>query len=136
MQPETTSEAPQGELENSSQINRFKIQMQRSPLLAALVILMALQVLLTGYQIVRDTMQEQQAARQRASLSAEVAQYADTLDGLTTQLLNDYKQEVYNNPSVDSAAKQQIMGNEYNFMATMLVIRQNTRMLEVLAKMR
>ncbi len=136
MQPETIPEAPQDELENSSQINRLKIQMQRSPLLAALVILMALQVLLTGYQIVRDTMQEQQAARQRASLSAEVAQYADTLDGLTTQLLNDYKQEVYNNPSVDSAAKQQIMGNEYNFMATMLVIRQNTRMLEVLAKMR
>ncbi len=136
MQPESTPEEPQGEVENSSQVTRLKIQMQRSPLLAALVILMALQVLLTGYQIVRDIVQEQQAARQRASLSAEVAQYADTLDGLTTELLNDYKQEVYNNPNVDSAAKQQVMGTEYNFMATMLVIRQNTRMLEVLAEMR
>ncbi len=136
MQPESTPEEPQGEVENSSQVTRLKIQMQRSPLLAVLVILMALQVLLTGYQIVRDIVQEQQAARQRASLSAEVAQYADTLDGLTTELLNDYKQEVYNNPNVDSAAKQQVMGTEYNFMATMLVIKQNTRMLEVLAEMR
>lgn len=136
MQPESTPEEPQGEVENSSQVTRLKIQMQRSPLLAVLVILMALQVLLTGYQIVRDIVQEQQAARQRASLSDEVAQYADTLDGLTTELLNDYKQEVYNNPNVDSAAKQQVMGTEYNFMATMLVIKQNTRMLEVLAEMR
>jgi len=110
-------------------------QNRHSPIMIALVVLLALQVLMSGYQIINDSIVERQKEETHAQLIAEVSDYADTVDELTSQLLTDYKTEVYNNPDVDTAAKQEVMGNEYNFMAIMLLIRQNTRLLEITAEL-
>lgn len=109
---------------------------QQNSILIVLVVLLTLQVLLSGYQIIHDISLEQQKEESRVQLAAEVAQYNDTLDELTIQMLADYKAEVYNNPNVDSAAKQEVMGTEYNFMALMLLIKQNTRLMEIAAELR
>ena len=121
--------------ESGPWIQGLKSSMKRSPLLTIIALLMALQVLLGGFQVVRDLVRDQQAEAQRVGIVAEVARYTANLDELTTQMLADYKQEVYNNPDVNSAAKQEVMGTEYNYMAIMLLIQQNTRMMEMLAEL-
>jgi hypothetical protein len=110
-------------------------QNRQSPIMIALVVLLTLQVLMSGYQIINDSIMERQKEETRTQLIAEVSDYAATVDELTSQLLADYKTEVYNNPDVDTAAKQEVMGTEYNFMAIMLLIRQNTRLLEITAEL-
>jgi hypothetical protein len=97
-----------------------------------LVILVAIQVLISGYMLVQDIIYQSK----RSQILSKVSEYTGTLDELTTQMLVDYKVDVYNNANVDTTAKQAVMANEYNFNATMLLVKQNTRLLEVLAQMK
>jgi len=97
-----------------------------------IICLLVVQVLMSGYQTFLNVQDQVQQAR----LIASVQKYTSTTDGVITQLLSDYKSEVYNNANVNSTAKQQVMGNEYNFMALMLVAKQNSRILELLSQLK
>ena len=101
-------------------------------LLLLITILLIVQVLISGYQLFQDIRYQQQ----RDKLVSSVAQYTDNLDELTTQMLNDYKADVYNNANVDTTAKQAVMSSEYNFNAIMLLIKQNSRLMEVIAQIK
>ncbi len=94
--------------------------------------LLILQVLMSGYQTIRDIRQD----AQRAQLIASVTKYTASADQLTSQMLTDYKNDVYANTNVNSTEKQQVMGTEYNFMAMMLLAKQNNRLLELLSQLR
>jgi CheY-like chemotaxis protein len=94
--------------------------------------LLILQVLMSGYQTIRDIRQDVQ----RAQLIASVTKYTANADQLTSQMLTDYKKDVYANEKVNSTEKQQVMGTEYNFMAMMLLAKQNNRLLELLSQLR
>jgi hypothetical protein len=105
-------------------------------LLRALLVLVSLQVLFSGYQTVLSQIRYQQEINHRNQVITSVATYTANLDALTTQMLDDYKENVYNNSNVDTTAKQQVLGTEYNFNAIMLLIKQNSRLMEVLAQMK
>ena len=94
--------------------------------------LLILQVLMSGYQTIRDIRQDVE----RAQLIASVTKYTASADQLTSQMLTDYKNDVYANENVNSTEKQQVMGTEYNFMAMMLLAKQNSRLLELLSQLR
>ena len=95
-----------------------------------ILILLILQVAFSGYQFYRSVSND----IKRARLTESVAQYTANLDELTTQMLNDFKGDVYNNPNVNSTAKQAVMASEYNFNSTLLLIKQNNRILELLTQ--
>jgi hypothetical protein len=69
-------------------------------------------------------------------LTANVMQYTQKVDQLTSQMLTDYKNDVYNSPKVDTTAKQAVMSGEYNFNVLMLVVKQNNRLLELVAQIK
>lgn len=94
--------------------------------------LLVLQVLMSGYQTFLNIQDQVQQAR----LIANVQKYTATSDEVISQLLTDYKSEVYNNANVNSTAKQEVMGTEYNFMALMLVAKQNSRIMELLSQLK
>jgi flagellar basal body-associated protein FliL len=106
----------------------------RDLLFIIIIILLTLQLAASTYQIYSAAVREQRAAIQRQVLSKSVASYTANLDALTTQMLKDYKDNVYNNTNVDTSSKQQVLGNEYNFNAIMLLIKQNSRLMEVIAQ--
>jgi uncharacterized protein YxeA len=113
-------------------LSRGKLIKDRNPHMTIITILLVIQVLISVYMLVQDVLYQQQ----RSQMISTVAEYTTTLDELTTQMLVDYKVDVYNNPGVDTTAKQAVMANEYNFNATMLVVKQNNRLLEILAQMK
>ncbi|MBA3074036.1 MAG: hypothetical protein FP831_10595, partial [Anaerolineae bacterium] len=67
--------------------------------------LLILQVLMSGFQTIRDIRQD----AQRAQLIASVTKYTANADQLTSQMLTDYKKDVYANANVNSTEKQQVM---------------------------
>ena len=110
--------------------NTVKEKNQRSPLITLILIVLIIQVLISGYQLyttINDNIR-------RAQLTESIAEYTTGLDGLTTQLLSDFKADVYNNPNVNTTSKQAIMASEYNFNAIMLLVKQNTRIMEILTQ--
>ena len=109
-----------------------KEKKQGNPLLTIILILLVLQVAFSGYQVYRSVTSD----IQRARVTDSVAKYTASLDELTTQMLADFKGDVYNNPNVDSTAKQAVMTGEYNFNSTMLLIKQNNRLLELLTQIK
>lgn len=94
--------------------------------------LLVLQVLMSGYQTFLNIQDQVQQAR----LIASVQKYTATSDQVISQLLTDYKSDVYNNANVNSTAKQQVMGTEYSFNALMLVAKQNSRIMELLSQLK
>ena len=110
--------------------NTVKEKNQRSPLITLILIVLIIQVLISGYQLyttINDKIR-------RAQLTESIAEYTTGLDGLTTQLLSDFKSDIYNNPNVNTTSKQAIMASEYNFNAIMLLVKQNTRIMEILTQ--
>jgi len=110
--------------------NTVKEKNQRSPLITLILIVLIIQVLISGYQLyttINDKIR-------RAQLTESIAEYTTGLDGLTTQLLSDFKADIYNNPNVNTTSKQAIMASEYNFNAIMLLVKQNTRIMEILTQ--
>lgn len=110
--------------------NTVKEKNQRNPLMTLILIILIIQVLISGYQLyttINDNMR-------RAKLTESIAEYTTGLDGLTTQLLSDFKADVYSNPNVNTTSKQAIMASEYNFNAIMLLVKQNTRIMEILTQ--
>lgn len=104
----------------------------RNPLLILIVVLLVIQVLISGFMVYQNISYQ----AQRRKLVSSVSEYTDTLDGLTTQMLVDYKVDVYNNTNVNTTAKQAVMASEYNFNATMLLVKQNTRIMEILSQIK
>jgi len=100
------------------------------------IALLTLQVLLTIYQVVDDRFYQAREEAYRKSVIQSVQTYTKNVDSLTLKMLDDYKKDVYNNSKIDSTSKQQVMGNEYNFNAIMLLIKQNSRMMEMLSQLR
>ena len=94
--------------------------------------LLVLQVLMSGYQTFLNIQDQVQQAR----LIASVQKYTATSDQVISQLLTDYKSDVYNNANVNSTAKQEVMGTEYSFNALMLVAKQNSRIMELLSQLK
>jgi hypothetical protein len=97
-----------------------------------IAVLLFLLVAVSSYQLYRDIVADQR----QALITRSVAAYTGNLDKLTTQMLSDYKMNVYNNTAVDSTSKQQVMGLEYNFNALMLLVKQNSRLIELIAQAR
>lgn len=97
-----------------------------------IICLLILQILMSGFQTYQNIRQD----IQRSQLIASVNKYTANADQLTTQMLTDYKSDVYNNANVNSTEKQQVMSNEYNFMALMLLAKQNSRLLELLSQLK
>jgi len=120
-------------MEDNTQPN---LPARKNWMLIALLVLVFLQVLFSGYQTVLSQIRYQQEVNHRNQVITSVASYTANLDALTTQMLDDYKKNVYNNNNVDTTAKQQVLGTEYNFNAIMLLIKQNSRLMEVLAQMK
>ena len=110
----------------------IKEKKQRNPLLVFITVLLVIQVLLSGYSLFQDVRDQ----AQHRKLVNSVADYTNTLDELTTQMLVDYKVDVYNNANVNTTAKQAVMASEYNFNAIMLLVKQNTRIMEILTQVK
>ncbi len=104
--------------------------------LIVLVIFMGLQVLLSVYSSIMSQVHYQQEIIHRNEVIRSVTAYTTNLDALSATMLADYKKDVYNNTNVNTTAKQQVLGTEYNFNAIMLLIKQNSRLMEVLAQMK
>ncbi len=102
----------------------------------AIIVLLALQVLLTIFQVVNVQINQMKEEAYRKNVIQSVQTYTKNIDALTVKMLDDYKKDVYNNSKVDNTSKQQVMGNEYNFNAIMLLIKQNNRMMEMLSQLR
>lgn len=119
-----------------SQTSNLQVPPGKNWLLIVLVVLVSLQVVFSGYQTVLSQIRYQQEINHRNQVITSVATYTANLDALTTQMLDDYKKNVYNNSNVNTTAKQQVLGTEYNFNAIMLLIKQNSRLMEVLAQMK
>jgi Na+-transporting NADH:ubiquinone oxidoreductase subunit NqrC len=126
-------DSPSTDLDHNTQ---SQLPARKNWLLIALLVLVSLQVLFSGYQTVLSQIRYQQEINHRNQVITSVATYTANLDALTTQMLDDYKENVYNNSNVDTTAKQQVLGTEYNFNAIMLLIKQNSRLMEVLAQMK
>jgi hypothetical protein len=105
-------------------------------LLILIVILLVLQVALSGYNTVNTYLVEQQRSVERAQIINEAAQYAANVDSVSRQMIQNFQNDVYKNKDVDSPEKQQVMGAEYNFMGLMLLSQQNSKLVELLAKLR
>jgi hypothetical protein len=103
-------------------------------LMVVIIVLLAIQILLSGYQIFHDIIRDQREAREKSVLTSSVASYTQNLDELTNKMLDDYKASIYNNSQVDTTSKQVVMGTEYNFNAIMLLIKQNSRLMELIAE--
>jgi hypothetical protein len=101
--------------------------------LIVLAVLLFLQLAVSGFQLYRDISTEARENARQAVINQSVASYSANLDALTTQMLNDYKANVYNNTAVDTTAKQQVMGMEFNFNAMMLLVKQNSRLMQLIA---
>jgi hypothetical protein len=118
------------ERKNVFPIKSTKGKKINNPLMILILVFLIIQVLISGYQlyatITRDI--------RRTKLTQAVAEYTAGLDGLTDQLLSDFKEDVYNNPNVDSTAKQAVMASEYNFNAILLLAKQNSRIMEILTQ--
>ncbi|MHC1785366.1 MAG: hypothetical protein AB9891_21900 [Anaerolineaceae bacterium] len=97
-----------------------------------IAVLLFILVAISSFQLYRDIVADQR----QALITRSVAAYTGNLDKLTTQMLSDYKMNVYNNAAVDSTSKQQVMGLEYNFNALMLLVKQNSRLIELIAQSR
>ena len=118
------------EIRNMLSSNPVDGKKQRNPLVVLILVFLTIQVLISGYQLyetINDNMR-------RAKLTQSVTDYTAGLDGVTTQLLSDFKADVYNNPNVDTTSKQLGMASEYNFNAIMLLAKQNTRIMEILTQ--
>ena len=113
-------------------LSHRKATKARNPQITVVIILLIIQVLIGGYMLAQDILNQMQ----RNEILSSVAEYTTTLDELTTQMLVDYKVDVYNNANVNTTAKQAVMASEYNFNATMLLVKQNNRLLEILAQMK
>lgn len=111
---------------------KIEIKKPQNMVLFVILCLLVLQVLMTGYQTFLNIQDQVQQTR----LIASVQKYTSTSDEVVNQLLTDYKAEVYNNANVNSTSKQEVMGTEYNFMALMLVAKQNSRILELLSQLK
>jgi len=108
----------------------MKERRPQNSVLVGILILLILQLLMSGFQTYQNVVKE----IQRSQLITNVTKYTANADQLTTQMLSDYKTDVYNNANVNSTEKQQVMGTEYNFMAMMLLAKQNSRLMELLAQ--
>jgi len=118
------------EIKNVLSSNPVKSINQRNPLMVLILVFLIIQVFFSGYQLyatIDDNMR-------RARLTQSVTDYTSGLDGLISQLLSDFKADVYNNPNVDTTSKQTVMAGEYNFNAIMLLAKQNARIMEILTQ--
>lgn len=124
---------------NKTESKNQQVKAERKPLfqkpqnmvIFVILCLLILQVLMSGF----ETFQNIRNEIQRTQLIASVTKYTANADQLTAQMLSDYKKDVYNNANVNSTEKQQVMGTEYNFMAMMLLAKQNSRLLELLSQL-
>ena len=123
---------PAQEHKENMTANAIKEKKQNNPFMVFILVLLLIQVLISGYQTylrINDDLL-------RAKVTTSVAQYTASLDELTSKMLADYKTDVYNNPNVDSTSKQAIMSSEYSFNAVLLLVKQNNRLLELLTQIK
>ena len=116
------------ELKDIKPTKSIKAKTERKPVMTLILILLILQVAMSGYQLYRDI----QSDIERAQVKESVSAYTTNVDVLIENMLTDYKTDVYNNPSVDTTAKQAVMASEYNFNASMLLVKQINRLLELI----
>jgi len=96
----------------------------------AILILLIIQVGISGYSLYNTIISNMR----RQEVQATVSEYSSTLDDIIDQMLADFKTDVYENPNVDTAARQTVMASEYNFNAVMLLAKQNARIMEILTR--
>ena len=131
--PEKTGKEVKVDTVKSKEVKKgISISKPQNMVVFVILCLLVLQVLMSGYQTFLSIQDQVQQAR----LISSVQKYTATSDEVISQLLTDYKSEVYNNTNVNSTAKQEVMGTEYNFMALMLVAKQNSRIMELLSQLK
>lgn len=119
------------EIKSVLSVNPVKGKKPRNPLMVLILVFLIIQVLISGYQLYTTI----NGNIRQTKLTQSVAEYTAGLDGVTTQLLSDFKADVYNNPNVDTTSKQLVMASEYNFNAIMLLAKQNARIMEILSQL-
>lgn len=134
---DSKAEFMEDELEETEEIeDTSKIKPKKSPtntLLVVIIILLVIQAVFTGYNTVTKFITDQQDIARKAQVTNEVAQYAANVEGVTRQMLENYKKDIYNNPEIDSLGKQQILATEYTFMGLMLLSQQNAKLIQTIA---
>ena len=131
--PEKTGKEVKVDTVKSKEVKKgISIRKPQNMVVFVILCLLVLQVLMSGYQTFLSIQDQVQQAR----LIASVQKYTATSDQVISQLLTDYKSDVYNNANVNSTAKQQVMGTEYSFNALMLVAKQNSRIMELLSQLK
>lgn len=105
-------------------------------LLIIILVLVAAQVIISGYQTVMTQIRYQEEIAHRNQVILSVENYTKDLDSITTQLLKEYQQVVYSESNKANYQSQEVLGNEYTFKAIMLLVRQNSRLMKVLAQMK
>ena len=105
-------------------------------LLVVVIILLVLQTVLTGFNTVNGFIKDQQETARIAKITTEVAGYAAGVEGVSRQMLDNYKKDIYNNESVDSLGKQQVLATEYTFMGLMLISQQNAKLIQTITQLK
>lgn len=104
---------------------------RQSIILILLIVLLSVQVIISGYGLYRDVQKD----KMTSELLTAVNQYILSNSALSDKLLKDYEENVYNNPRVDSAVKQQVIANDYIVGYLKLIAEQNNQLLQLLAGM-
>jgi len=137
---ENKAEFIENEIEENEEIQEMEIpsksREKKSPtntLLIVIIVLLVIQVAFTGYNTVSNFILDQQQTARKAEVTTEVAQYAADVEGVTRQMLDNYKKDVYNNENIDSVEKQQVLATEYTFMGLMLLSQQNAKLIQTIA---
>lgn len=109
--------------------SKFSLQ---AVLLVVLVVLVAVQVVLSSYGLYREMRREQA----RAELMTSISQFTLINSDISDKLLDDYNKNVYHNIDVDSVLKQQVVGNDYLIGYLKLIAKQNNQLLAAIGEMR
>jgi len=104
--------------------------------LAIISISLLLLVILNVAQFALTYQQNNIAAERAASYQERVESAQELLErqqDLILDLVDNYQKDVYNNPSIDRIAEQQLIATEYTLAALQIIAIQNTQIIELLA---
>ena len=91
-------------------------------LLLFIALVLFVQLAISGYSFYRHE-----------TIRKQLTDYTTKVDALSASLMADYNKNVYHNSSVDSAVKQQVIGNDYIVGFLQLIVEQNNQLIQALA---
>jgi flagellar basal body-associated protein FliL len=105
--------------------------------LLVMITLLLAAVLATGVYSIMSTNEQNELAEQRATeYQTRVKAAKEVLDSqrdIIFDIMTDYQGDVYDNPSIDRIAEQQLVAEEYQLIALQILAIQNGQVIELLA---